>query len=179
MKWLVFVLFGLILSLVSSPAFATTGGTSTNVKVTAEVVDENKMTITPVNEMRMPSVYKTYADTAYSNDQTNVTVGGLDGHDAQFAVSGPPGSYYGITFNETGALYDSNAHQLIIGYNFLDDYNEPRTSGSVCKHLGNQGSGELLIRGNIAFDGSQQSGAYNNYTNPLILTIEYDASYCR
>ena len=118
MNRLVLILFWLFLSLVTTPAFALTGGTSANVKVTAEVVDENKLTLTPVTDMRIPTVYKSLAEQIYSN-QVTVVPGGLDGLDALFSVTGPPETWYYITFNQTGALYDSSGHQLIIGYNYM------------------------------------------------------------
>ena len=124
MKVLTFILFGSLLFLTATPAFAINAGATGQVKVTADVVDYNAIVITPRDDMRMPATYSNESGVFWSNMHTNV-VGGSDGHDATFAVTGAPNSYYSINFNMAGKLFDSNGHQLILGYSYISDYGEP------------------------------------------------------
>jgi len=165
----------LFLLILAHSSFAAQGGTSGQVKVTADVTDVNYIKMTPVNDMRMPTVYSNLGEEEIteisSNDATLVT-GGVSGQDAVFTVAGTSNSSYGVTFSNESFLYDDKGHQLHITYDFGDE-------GSVAdgnyKFLDYNGSDTLGIRGYIEFDGKQPVGSYNNYNNPLTITVLFDA----
>ena len=176
MKVLIFILFGSLLFLTTTPVFAINAGATGQVKVTADVIDYNAIVVTPKADMRMPSTYSSETGDFYSNMGTNV-IGGLPGQDAEFAVTGPPEAYYSINFTEVGKLFDSNGHQLILDYSYIDD--EGGMSEPIgCKWLNGSGTGDLTMRGYMNLGGTQPAGKYNNYASPLIITLVVDDHYC-
>ena len=167
----------LLLLFLAQPSYAGgQGGTSANVKVTAEVIDVNYLKMTSLQDMIIPQVYTSYAQPIDSESSSPV-VGGKPGQDATFSVTGKPGIAYDISFNANGYLYDANGHQLVIHYDFS------KLAGGMISNDGNgfgirvldsNGNDTLSIMGEIGFDGSQAVGLYNNYSNPLVVTIVFD-----
>ena len=168
----------LCLLFLARPSFAgPQGGTTGQVRVTADVIDTNYLSITSLQDMRIPQVYSSFHDTASSEDTTPYVIGGLAGQNATFSVTGRAGIAYDITFNPRGLLLDANGHQLAIRYDFSETaggmlYNDHKGNG--VRGLDGNGNDTLTIMGAVDFDGNQPVGKYNNYSSPLVVTISYD-----
>ena len=175
MRTLFAVLLGTASLLTITPSFATQGAATGEVRVTADVIDVNYMTLTPVQEMKMPQVYNKTQAQVTSTDQS-IVVGGTAGQNALFSVTGLATSSYTVTFNDSGYLYDSHGHQLLIHYSIGVAGSTPTsTSSPAVKTLDINGNDTLAIKGSINFDGLQPVGSYNNYASPMVVTVAIDS----
>ena len=172
MKTLLIILLaslGLLFATTAS-TFAIEGGAVGQVRVNSDVIDVNYMTLTPTQDMNMPQVYNNFTGEVSSED-TTLVANGLNGQDATFSVTGTQSGTYNISFNHKGELYDNKNHKLIITYSI-------GTGGSTAngnvKSLDTNGNDTLAIKGTILFDGRQPIGSYNNYANPLVVTVTID-----
>ena len=180
MKMLLTVLFGSLLILTATPVFAAQGGASGQVRVSADVIDINYMKLTPTQDMRMPSVYTNFGEgetQGVSSEDATKVIGGASGQNALFGVTGRAGTYYKVTFNPQGQLFDSSGHTLLIGYEVASgpDMGSPAigSDGNI-KLLDTNGSDNLGFIGYIDFDGKQPAGSYNNYASPLTVTVAFE-----
>jgi hypothetical protein len=159
------ILFLTLLSLAATPCSAQNGRYSTEVRVSANVVDENFLTLTVETDMRLPTTYNIYQGRLTSEDGTNVMNGGKPGTDAYIRITGPAYADYSLSFAERGVLIDENNHTLYLDFT-MGTGNGPKTP----RKLDGKGEDVALIMGSTTLDGLQPIGYYTNTSSPLIVT---------
>ena len=176
MKLLTLVLLGMLSFLMTGPIFAAQGDATGQVRVTAEVIDINYLKMTSIQEMRMPSMY-TGGQTGYTDitsDSNTDVVGGKDGQNAKFSITGRANIYYAVALVNSGAGVLNNANgfgaQIPITYEVVAEGNiEDGT-----RFLDSNGNDILTIQGTVSVPTTQEAGSYNNFTSPMQVTISYD-----
>ena len=160
-------LFLTLLSLTATPCSAQNGQYSTEVRVSGEIIDEDFLTMTVVENMRMPTMYNFHTGKITSEELTQV-MGGVNGHNADIRITGPANAQYSVSFVDRTVLLDATNHTLYMDL--------AMAKGGVKKPRWLNGSGEdeMSIMGSTTLDGLQPIGYYTNTANPLIVTATVD-----
>jgi len=160
-------LFLTLLSLAAIPCSAQNGQYSTEVRVSGEIIDEDFLTMTVVEDMRMPTMYNTLQGKVTSEQLTQV-MGGANGQDAHIRITGPANQQYSVSFVDRTVLLDASHHTLYI------DLAMSKGSVKTPRWLNGSGEDEMSIMGSTTLDGLQQIGYYTNASSPLIVTATVD-----
>ena len=163
-------LFLLLLSLATVPCFAVQSGRySSELRVSADIIDRGLLTITVDANMRMPTVYDDFKERIQTKEATKV-FNGINGSNAEITVAGPANTNYSLSLDKRCVLVDDKGHTLYIELTVSDGTH--RKLGP--KLVGDNGEDKVIIIGSAIFDGKQQIGSYSNAANPLVITAIID-----